>query len=137
MATRTHRFLQNACIRTFKVETSGDVTLGRPVKFGNADDEVENASTNEKSIGTAYLSETTDGARVQVVMHGHSIVPVLVGTGGATRGEYAIATTDGYTNQTLGGGTTVKYIAGQFLQSGVAGDYVGMQIGGGYASGAA
>ncbi len=129
MAVRAHRHLQNALIRSFKVAASTDVTLGKRVKFASADDEVSNCAAGENGIGVAYETENDDGDRVQVVLDGHAIVPVLVGTGGATRGAFAVAVSDGWTDQTLGGGTTVKHVGGKFLQSGVAGDYVGMMVG--------
>ncbi len=35
----------------------------------------------------------------------------------------------GHTNQAIADGTTVRYIRGKFMQSGVAGDMVGMLVG--------
>lgn len=60
------------------------------------------------------------------LLAGGGIIPVKVGTGGATVGEYATVASDGLTNQTVGGGTTVVYLAGKFARTGVVGDVVGL-----------
>lgn len=127
MAVRAVENLTNACIMDFTVASGQAATLGKCVKFSGDDNEIAlSGATDVDTIGVA-LSTQTAGERVQVCMlTGGCVVKVLVGTGGATRGKYAIVTTDGVTDQTLGGGTTVKYIVGKFVQSGSAGDYVGM-----------
>ena len=61
-----------------------------------------------------------------VLLAGACIVPVKVGTGGATRGQHAVAVSNGFTDITPGGGTVAKYTNGVFMQTGVAGDFVGM-----------
>lgn len=137
MTARAHSTLYSrGLIRTYTVQAAGAVTKGMSVKLGTSEDEVLNASTNDKAIG--YATETkAAGERVEICMAGYAIVPVLVGTGDATHGEHAIAAANGLTNQTLGGGTTVKYIEGIFLQTGVAGDTVALLVSGRFASGAA
>ncbi len=91
-----------------------------------AGDECTNASTNGKVVGV-FLKTVAAGSLADIATSG--VVPVKVGTGGATQGEFAIHTTDGWTDQTLGGGSTVKYIGGRFTQTGIAGDVVGMLVG--------
>jgi hypothetical protein len=76
--------------------------------------------------------ETVTGTgtnRVDVLLADGGTYRCKVSTGGATRGEYAIAGTDGFENQTVGGGTTVKYLVGQFLESGVDNDFVEIRMG--------
>lgn len=111
------------------------VTAGMPVKLGTLATDVLLAGANEKAIGIA-LDSGVAGDRINVSFFGYAIVPVKVGTGGATHGEFAICAADGATNQTLGGGTTVKYVIGRFIETGVVGDKVGLLIGN-FASGAA
>jgi hypothetical protein len=127
MATRAHQQMDNALIRAYQVGTA--VTRGKLVKLVTDDDHVTDASAAEQGIGIALETSTTADARVQVAMlAGAAIVPVLVGTGGATRGAYAAAVANGFTNQSTGGGTVAKHIAGVFTQTGVAGDYVGLLV---------
>lgn len=136
MAARATDLTSKALVEVFKVASGGTVTKGMPVKFGSADDEVTVAGANDKAIGVALSTSTTAGDRVEVALFGYAIVPMKVGTGGATRGEYAVSAADGVTNQTLGGGTTVKYIQGRFMQTGILGDLVGVLLGN-FAAGAA
>ena len=63
---------------------------------------------------------------VQIAVRG-GIVKVKASST-ATAGLWAIAGTDGFENQTPGGGTTVKYLAGKFMQTGVDGDFVGLDL---------
>lgn len=128
MAERASQILQNALIRPFTVKAAAAVTKGKRVKFGASDSEVEDCGANENGIGVA-LASAVAGAQCQIALDGVAIVPVLVGTGGATRGAFAVTVADGFTNQTIGGGSTLVHIAGKFMQTGVVGDLVGMLIG--------
>ena len=125
MAGRPLDYSSQALKRPATVKAAAAVTKGFGVIFGSVDTEVENSGANGKVSGIAL---ETGAAGEVVTIAEDGIVPVLVGTGGATRGEFAIMAADGFTNQTLGGGTTVKYIAGKFMQSGVFGDYVGLKV---------
>jgi hypothetical protein len=121
----------------YNVKASAVLVKGVGV-YLSAADEVDVATANSKCIGIACEAVTgnasgTDRVEVQLLDGGTARVKC---SGTATRGEYAIAGTDGFENQTLGGGTTVKYIAGQFLESGVDGDFVEMRLNG-FAAGAA
>lgn len=132
MAARAHRVLTGALIRTFKVPNTKTATKGMRVKFSGADDQVENCGAAENGFGIALTTVvgSTSLPTVEVVLEGTVEAEVLVGTGGATRGENAVMAADGFTNKTLGGGTTVAHAAGKFMQTGVAGDYVSLLIGG-------
>lgn len=129
MAVRPESVLTNAIIKTYTVVGGGSTTEYLPVKFSGADTTVTVCGAGDNGFAIA-LETKTAGEKVRVaVVTGGSIIPVKVGTGGATRDAYAKAAADGLTDQTLGGGTTVRYIFGKFLQSGVAGDRVGLLAG--------
>jgi|GEM_PF-5377022 len=114
-------------IKTFTVAAGQSATEGRPVSFASADEEVLTTAAGASCDGIA-LETKAAGERVQVLM-GDGLVKVKVGTGGATRGSYAVVVADGVTNSAaLGGGTVVRHIVGKFLQTGVAGDVVGLRF---------
>jgi hypothetical protein len=98
------------------------------VKFSGADNAVEDCGANEDGIGIAMESGVA-GDTVSISLEGFAVVEVLVGTGGATRGAYAKFLADGFTDQATADGTTVRFLAGKFMQSGVAGDRVGLLLG--------
>jgi hypothetical protein len=121
---RANEDLKLSNIKTYTVGTA--VTLGLAVKL-SADDTVTDCGANDLPVGIALETGVT-GARVQVAMLGSGGQQrVKVGTGGATRNKFATCAADGLTDITIGGGTTVKYVVGQFLQTGVAGDFVAIQ----------
>lgn len=104
-------------------------TEGCAVKVTATAGEVDLAGAGDKvygiMLGPAF---TGDGVKPLTVVLDNGIVPVKVGTGGATYGTEAIAAADGLTDKTLGGGTVVKYIAGTFEETGVVGDLVGLRV---------
>jgi len=110
------------------VPNGQSTTANQPVTFGSADHNVQQATTGQLIAG--YALQTVTGSALlpqcDVAMPG-PVIPVIVGTGGATRGKFGIMASDntGMTDQTMGGGTTVRYSNGFFTQSGVAGDMVG------------
>jgi hypothetical protein len=129
MATRAHQKLPFALIQEFTVASGQVVTEGLSVKFASADDECQNCGAGEDGFGVALQSGVA-GGKVSIALDGNAIVRVKVGTAGtATRGLYAITNATGHTNQAIADGTTVRYIRGKFMQSGVAGDIVGMLTG--------
>lgn len=122
---------------TLNVKASAAIVKGVGV-YISAADEVDVATANSKVYGVA--DETVTGnssgtSRVRVAICAGGTLRVKA-SGTATRGEYAICGTDGFENQTVGGGTTVKYLAGQFSESGVDGDFVELKLGS-FAAGAA
>jgi hypothetical protein len=128
MATRAHMKIDNACIQEFTVASGQAATKGYSVKFASADDECQNCGAGEDGIGIA-LNTAAAGQKVSVLLDGLAVVPVVVGTGGATRGAYAVTVANGHTDQAIADGTTVRRLRGKFMQSGVAGDLVGLLIG--------
>src|SRR5688572_26040030 len=125
MATRPNTDLKNAIIKTFVA--GGAISANRLLKFGSADTEAVHAAANERGFAIS-LEAAASGARVQVCLLGGQVaIPVKVGTGGATRGQFLVNAADGVTDAgTLGGGTTLKNVVGEALQSGAAGDVIAM-----------
>jgi len=115
---------------TYKVKAGAVIVKGVGV-YLSAADEVDVATANSKSIGVATESVTGNSSgtsRLEVaVADGGSVAVKASGT--VTRGEFLIAGTGGFENQTIGGGTTVKYLIGQALESGVTGDFVECSLG--------
>jgi hypothetical protein len=133
MATRPQNNLKNALMVTREVETAQTVAIGRVVKDGNADGECQHTTDGVGQIGVVVELGKLAGAAGDKVtialLAGCAIVQVLVGTGGATRGKYAKCVADGVTDAAESVTTPVAaYVCGKFLQSGVAGDYVGMYV---------
>ena len=114
---------------------SGTIRKGFPVKISDATTTpktiVECAATTDNGIGIARDAGDATGAAglTQIVVYGHGgIVPVLVGTGGATAGAAAKWVSDGLTDATTGGGTTKVVEYGIFEDTGVAADIVGLRL---------
>lgn len=130
MATRPHERLNGALIMQFDHASQPAFTRGAEVKFNGDDGLLQAAGTNDVlAIGVAYQNNAA-GRTAHIVLYGHAVMPVKVGTGGATRGVDATTVADGFTDAaTNGAGTVSQIIKGKFLQTGVAGDLVGLLIG--------
>jgi len=129
MAVRANFDLKNSIIKTYRVKSGTTTVAGKRVKFGTADDEVDNAAAGDDlAFGTARAAVVGDGSKtVEVILDCHQLVPMLVGTGGCTRGVRQKYVSDGITDATTnGGGTTAEAIVGIAMQTGVAGDVVGV-----------
>jgi len=115
-------------IRTVVVSA---VAIGGVVKDGTADHQCQPSTDGVDATGIVLQLGPLAGAvgdKVTIVpLSGSCIVPVKVGTGGATRGKQAKVVADGVTNAVpAGAGTTAMPTVGQFTQTGVAGDMVGL-----------
>lgn len=119
--------LNNATIRSFTVASGQTATLGNAAILSGADNEVDDAGSGSDLAIGVFLATAAAGARVEVALFG-PVVPVLVGTGGATRGTKATLVADGFTNAPAhdSSGATDNVIYGIFMQTGVATDRVGM-----------
>ncbi len=131
MATRPDSVTQHALIVPRTVEAGQTVVVGRVVKDGNADHECQHTTDGVDATGIVTALGALAGAagdKVRVaLLAGCGIVPVLVGTGGATRGKYAKVVADGVTDATPDVATPAAMnVVGFFTQSGVAGDMVGL-----------
>jgi hypothetical protein len=123
--------LERLLIKTRTVETGQTVAVGRVVKDGNADYEVQHTTDGAGAIGVVIALGLLAGAagdKVQIAyLAGAGAISVKVGTGGATRGLPAKCVSDGVTDATLTVTTpAAAEVVGWFTQSGVAGDFVGM-----------
>lgn len=134
MATRPDSNLQYTTKVIRIVETGQTVAVGNIVKDGNADKECQKAGAGDLGFGVVLAiggnTQVTAGAALDKVTVGLldvGIIPVLVGTGGATRGAQAKAVSNGVTDATHApAGATSVGVHGIFTQSGVAADLVGM-----------
>jgi hypothetical protein len=118
-------------IMTFTVAATKTATLGFPIIASSADGEVLDSTTqSDLTLGVA-LETAAAGARVQVLMYA-PVAKVKVGTGGATYGKkaYFPAGADGYADAPAhdSSGAVDGSTLGVFVESGVAGDYVGMMM---------
>ena len=131
MAARPDSDLKLALIVTRTVETAQTVAVGDVVKDGNADKEVQKTTDGVDAIGVVVALGPLAGAatdKVQVaLLCGACIIPVKVGTGGATRGKFAKCVADGVTNAVPDVATPAAMnVMGIFTQSGSAADMVGL-----------
>lgn len=116
-------------VGTFTVASGQSATKGKLAIFGSSDTTVQNGvSTSDTGIGIFMATAAAD-AQVDVLLFNH-VMPVLVGTGGCTRGKKAIfaSADDGFTDAPAhdSSGATDNIIYGIFMQSGSAGDTVGL-----------
>lgn len=128
MATRATQDFKNATIKSFIVAAGQTATAGRAQKMGADDITVTPAGSGEQELARAVALETqTAGKRVQCVLIDASgaVCPMIVGTGGTTRGLRQKLVADGITDVTA---STDKSI-GTAAQSGVVGDLVGVDLG--------
>ncbi len=130
MAVRPHERLEKALIMSFADDNQPAFTKGAEVKFNGSDTLLQAASTNDVAAIGIVVQANAAGRPAHVCMYGDKVIPVVVGTGGASRGVDAVTVADGFTDAAAnGGGTTSQIIKGKFLQSGSAGDLVGLMIG--------
>lgn len=126
MAARPACRLSKANITAKAVVTTA-VEQYRVVSLNTSDSQCVHTAAGAAGYGVA-LEAGAVGAVIPVAVLGcGETVRIKVGTGGATRGSWAVVVADGVTNAgTLGGGSVAKNIVGKFEETGVAGDVVGM-----------
>lgn len=122
-ATRARETFSHENILTFTVGTA--CTKGYAVKLSGAN-QITNCGAGDDGIGVAMETVASAG-KANILLHG-PVKKVTVGTGNATRGTYAKMAADGFTDLSLGGGTTSRACHGIFLETGVAGDEVAMMM---------
>jgi hypothetical protein len=135
--TRPSIRTQGSECRPYDVYTSATIRKGFPVKFHAGTKKVEEATAvTDDIIGIARDAGDAAGTsglkQIGVYTHG-GVVPVLVGTGGATAGKQARlavpSSADGVCDVTaVGGGTGKITMLGVFEDTGVAADIVGMRL---------
>ena len=123
------RKLEHCTFKEYTVATGQAVTEGELVVMASDTTVQDAGAASDLGIGIATASAAA-GARVELYMFG-PIVPVAVGTGGATRGTKSVAVTDGFTDAAThdsdGTGNESNY--GVFVESGTAGQVKGMMLG--------
>lgn len=131
MAARSDRFLDHILHVARTVEAAQTVTIGMVVKDGNADHECQPCTDGVGAYGVVMTLGALLGAAGDIVMvgllAGSGVIPIKVGTGGATRGKWAKCVATGVTDATADVATPAGMdVMGIFMQSGVAGDIVGL-----------
>lgn len=127
------RNYDEAQFHTFTVAAGLAVTVGFLVEQSGAVNMIRNTATADLGIGVAMESGAA-GQQVKVYLLG-TVVPVRVGTGGATFGNKAVwaGANDGFTNApAAAAGNTTTPIWGTFLETGAAGTMVGLLVPGGF-----
>lgn len=134
MAKRATVLLNNPIIITRL--SDGAIPAYGPVKFGSDDDHVVSCDSNDADmIGFCHYAVTAAEKEAHVILFGSMVViPVTVAASStATAGKNAVGVASAGTFKncpTIGGGSNVAYIRGKFVESGVAGDKVGLLIAG-------
>jgi hypothetical protein len=121
------QILEHGIVRPFLVASASTATRGLCGKF-TAEHTVADCAAGENA-SVVFLETKAAGEYVQAVLLNSGAVAIMKASGTVTAGQYLICGTDGVENQTLGGGTTVKYIVGKALQTGVDNDYLGVMTG--------
>lgn len=130
MAARAWQVLDRAVIRPFDVPAAKAITKGMAVMHSGADDAVEDITgTTSNAIGIALEAGAASTSNKQIALFGSGIVPVLLSSGAATRGDFLKYGTGGAETMTVGGGTTKVVCLGQALQSGADDDFIGANVG--------
>lgn len=127
-STRVLKKIDHATIGTFTVTATKAATKGFAVIIsGNMT--VEDAGASDDTIIGVALETATAGNRVQVGLLG-PVYPMVVGTGDVTRGKKQKPVSTGITDAPAhdSSGATDNIIVGIALESGVAGDLVGVML---------
>lgn len=126
------RKLEHATFQNFFVAATEVTYAGRLVILDTANgaNYVKDAgAATDLGIGIAHetIASSTAVQDVEVILLG-PVIPVDVGTGGATAGTKAVATTDGFTDAPThdSDGTGNQSVYGVFMATGTAGQKVGM-----------
>jgi hypothetical protein len=126
--TRASQQLQYCTMMTLTVTTAKATTKGMSVIM-SGNHTVEDATLTDDTIVGVAMETKTAGQRVEVAMLG-PVIPMKVGTGDTTRGKKQIPVATGITDAPAhdSSGATDGIIVGIALESGVAGDFVGVML---------
>jgi hypothetical protein len=121
------QFTENALVIQYTAAAA--CTIGEAVVFASDTTVQDAAGASDLAIGVAASTVTT-GEVVDVYMFGHSVIPITVGTGGATRGTKAVIVADGFADAAAhdSDGVLNASVYGVFMQSGVATNTVGLLL---------
>ena len=131
MAVRANQDLKNALVKTYTAKNGVVFAVGSRVKFGATDTEADlGGAGDDLTFGTALNVCTGNAAGsviVEVALDVPQIIAMIVGVGGSTRGTKQIAVATGVTDAMANGGGTVAHpLVGIAMQTGVAGDLIGV-----------
>lgn len=125
--TRADFDLSKALIKSYAVKSGTTSVVGGQAIFTTTEGEVDNGAAGGAFVGTFLEAVVGDGTKMaQVALHSSLIVPMVVGTGGSTRGKYQVYGTSGVTDMAAAGVGTMVTCAGIAVQSGVSGDLIGV-----------
>ena len=132
MAERPKKYLKTAYIVEHSVKFSAVVRKGFAVK-NDSGDVIETVAVTDNAFGIALDAGTSPASgtkvKIRVAYFGHpGVVEALVGTAGATAFAPAKWASDGNIDATVGGGTGKLRVHGQFLETGVVGDLVALNL---------
>jgi hypothetical protein len=126
------RLLEQATFKEYKVAVTKTTFEGRAVILTDAENVEDAAGATDLAVGVARDTITSSATVIQrcgVTLFG-PVEAVTVGTGGATLGKKAILAADGFTDAPAhdSSGGTNDAIYGIFMQSGTAGQKVGLML---------
>jgi hypothetical protein len=121
------QILEHGIIRPFLVAAASTATRGLCGTF-TAEKTARDATAGENA-SVLFLETKAAGEYVQGLLLNSGAVGIMKASGTVTAGQYLKVGSDGVENVTLGGGSTVAYVVGKALQTGVDGDYVGVMTG--------
>lgn len=130
-SVRADRREKNVTFVAKVVKNTVTVTKGVGVKRGTDDNTVDVCAAGDPVWGIAQETVVGDGIKpvnIALLCGGGVTAVKVVGT--VSLGSWLEAGTAGFVARVPGGGTTVRYLAGQATQDGVNGDMVGMQLSG-------
>lgn len=126
MSSAMRRIPENG-ILSLTVATSQSATEGYGAVFHTDDTHCDDAGANDGLTIGVFMDTATAGNKARVQIAGVAAVKL---DGNATRGTLAACSATGFQNiptPNAAGGTTT-YILGRFMQSGVSGDMVGLNL---------
>jgi hypothetical protein len=135
MTTALRKRIEAEYIDSVVVATSQSVGQGIPLVVDADGLATPSTAATTKATHVSWATEdgtwpATAGDRVAAVKLGSPCtIPIKVGTGGATKGEYGKATSDGTIDATVGGGTTLLVPICEFEETGAVGAFVGGFLG--------
>lgn len=141
MVARASYSLDKAHIRPYRAKAGNQIGRGIPVKLDSGEI-VACTAIGDDCIGITLVALDGDATKPDAdgataghtgdvaLLGGTGLVAVKVGSSGtATAGSPVKFATAGVSNATVGGGTDKLVVYGQFVESGVSGDIVGMNLG--------
>ncbi len=108
MALRANIDLKNALIKRYTVKNASTIQYGQRVRFGTTDTEVDLTSgANDDTCfgtcvegvaGSSFVGNAGASVLIDVALDGHQVLPMVVGTGGSTRGLKQVQAANGVTD---------------------------------------